>query len=654
MKQYAVYIKVFVIIFLTGTTIYPSVFAQNTENTFSVEDYLTMTRIGGPTFSPDGQWIVYTLGKKEKWDGKRSTNIWLKKSDNSQSVQLTNHEKGSYSPKWSPDSKQIAFLTSRSGKMQVYVIAVSGGEAMKATSAENGISNFYWIGNDAIVYSSDEPRDSTIVASEKKAGGAYIVGTEDHTSALWLQKIGEETPKKITNGSYYINEFAVSVDGKLFCLVVSSNSHMYTHLVEGKVILINEKGEELFSFKDAHTLANPTVSPDGKKASWVGCTTGYSENNGLYVVDVASKSVKNLTKEFDPTIGQIQWLDNNAIAFKTPRNVTDGIYSASVSSGEIKPLLKPHFGIGSFSIHAKSKKISFTGETSNKPKELIVATVGAEPAKAQYFTDYNDWVTKKNLAKTKVIQYKSYDDFQIEAVLHLPLDYKEGNKYPLMVLPHGGPDGIVQDKFRLFGQLFAKEGLIVFEPNFRGGIGYGSELYQANRGRLGDVDYKDIMWGVNHLIAKGMVDSTKMVVGGWSYGGYMTNWVIGHTNRFKAAVCVAGIANTVSMYAQSDINHGDIANWEFKGVPVKNMENFHRSSPLESLINCTTPTLYLHGEADTRVPVAQAWEGYRALEDLGVETKMVLYPGASHGIRAPKQFVNVMESWTSWYKAHLD
>jgi dipeptidyl aminopeptidase/acylaminoacyl peptidase len=210
------------------------------------------------------------------------------------------------------------------------------------------------------------------------------------------------------------------------------------------------------------------------------------------------------------------------------------------------------------------------------------------------------------------------------------------------------------DDFGLFGQIFAQEGIVVFEPNFRGGIGFGSEMYEANRGRLGDIDYKDIMAGVAYLIEEGVADPQKLVVGGWSYGGYMTNWMIGHTNRFKAAVSVAGIANTVSMYAQSDINHGDLARWEFKGVPVLNMENFKRSSPIEFLHNCTTPTLILHGEADERVPVAQAWEIYRALTDLGVEVQMVLYPGAGHGISAPKQFVDVATRWVEWYKKFIE
>ena len=162
------------------------------------------------------------------------------------------------------------------------------------------------------------------------------------------------------------------------------------------------------------------------------------------------------------------------------------------------------------------------------------------------------------------------------------------------------------------------------------------------------------MSGVDYLIKNKIADEDKIVVGGWSYGGYMTNWIIGHTDRFKAAVSVAGVTNTVSNYAQSDINHGEIAYWEFVGLPVTDVEQFTNSSPLEYLKNAKTPTLIMHGEADDRVHVMQSWEIYRALEDLGVEVEMVLYPDAKHSIIPPNQRVDVFKRWVEWYKKYLD
>jgi dipeptidyl aminopeptidase/acylaminoacyl peptidase len=276
------------------------------------------------------------------------------------------------------------------------------------------------------------------------------------------------------------------------------------------------------------------------------------------------------------------------------------------------------------------------------------------PNKAKALDCPTEWMRDRDLAGTRVITYNSFDGQAIEAVLTLPPGHDSNKSYPLVVLPHGGPDGMSMDDFSLTGQLFAQEGMMVLEPNFRGGIGYGSEFYKANRGRIGDIDYKDIMAGVDYLIREGMADSTKLVVGGWSFGGTMTNWIIGHTNRFKAAVSVAGVCDYYSRYGLGDINHSDVARWEFMGVPVLNPENFTRSSPIQFLHRCSTPTLIMHGENDYRVPVGQAWQSYRALTDAGVQVRFVLYPDADHGISAPKQYADVMTRWVEWYNQHLD
>ena len=209
------------------------------------------------------------------------------------------------------------------------------------------------------------------------------------------------------------------------------------------------------------------------------------------------------------------------------------------------------------------------------------------------------------------------------------------------------------DKFNSMAQLFSQAGLIVFEPNFRGSIGYGSEFYAANRGKLGYVDYNDIMSGVDYLIEQDIADRNKLFVGGWSYGGYMTNWIIAHTKKFLAAVSVAGISNTVSNYAQSDINHGEIADWEFEGVPVYEKDKFEHSSPFDFLNNVGTPLLLMHGESDTRVSVMQSWEIYRALVDRNQDVELVLYPGAEHSIKSPMQRKDVMRRWIEWYEKYL-
>jgi dipeptidyl aminopeptidase/acylaminoacyl peptidase len=627
------------------------VLCQEKIDKFTTQDYLAMSSLSSPRISPDGTLIVYMSGEKEKWDSQANNNLWLISTDGAKRFQLTNSEKADWNPLWSPDGSKIAFLSGRSGKSQVHVISLSGGESHQVTYAENGVDSYRWIDNATIACASPVSRDAALLKTEEEAGGGYVVGTKSTTSDLWIQSLTDKNDtKKITGGTYYIMDMCPSPDGKYFLMTTADNSEFYNQITDSMVRLIDRENKELFSFKGAEAFEDVGFSPDGTKISFTGNTVGYSSNNSLFVYDLETKELKNLTEKFDPTLRSVQWFDNKTITFLTLHRSYTGIYGVSLEGNEIRPLLEPYFVTFDYSINSATGLLCFYGTRGQNPSRLYVHHGGDSASDAKAIFSPNEWIREKNLASTKVIRYPSFDGYTIEAVLTLPPSYDQTKRYPLMVLPHGGPDGMSLDDFGLFGQLFAQEGIIVFEPNFRGGIGFGSQMYEANRGRLGDIDYKDIMAGVDHLIEEGIADPEKLVVGGWSYGGYMTNWIIGHTDRFKAAVSVAGIANTVSMYAQSDINHGDLARWEFKGVPVLNMENFRRSSPIEFLHNCTTPTLILHGEADDRVPVAQAWELYRALTDLGVEVQMVLYPGAGHGISGPKQFADVTTRWVAWYK----
>ncbi len=629
-------------------------FAQGNPDKFTIQDFYFFSRFNGVDFSPNGEMIAYALGEKEEWDGNRNYNIWIVKGESKEHLQLTNSDKNDSDPKWSPDGSTIAFLSTRSEKTQVYKISIKGGEATQVTFTERGVNSFEWIDNSTVAFLTDEPRDSVLTAREETAGDGYVFGTTFHTSALCTQSIKDESVvNKITGGSYYISEFAVSRDGSSFLLITAENSDLFESLVNGRVLWVDSDGKDFYSFNDAKVFTAPAISPDGTRACFVGNTVGYSSNNALFVVDKETKATKNLTTDFDPTVNEVEWIDNENISFRTPRNVYSGIYSVNIN-GKVTTLFKPSYVISSYSLSTETNELAFIGSSSNIPNELFVSKFEGDPKEALQLTDVSTWVQEKNLGTSKVIQYPSYDGTIIEAVLTLPPGYDDSKPYPLMVLPHGGPDGIIMDRFNYFGQIFSQEGLVVFEPNFRGGIGYGSEFYAANRGKLGYVDYDDIMSGVDYLINNKITDEDKMVVGGWSYGGYMTNWIIGHTNRFKAAVSVAGVTNTVSNYAQSDINHGEIAYWEFVGLPVTDVELFTNSSPLEYLKNAKTPTLIMHGEADDRVHVMQSWEIYRALEDLGVEVEMVLYPDAKHSITAPNQRVDVFKRWVEWYKKYLN
>ncbi|EYF00129.1 peptidase S9, prolyl oligopeptidase [Chondromyces apiculatus DSM 436] len=253
--------------------------------------------------------------------------------------------------------------------------------------------------------------------------------------------------------------------------------------------------------------------------------------------------------------------------------------------------------------------------------------------------------------KTEVVRWKNPDGIEVEGILTLSPHAPTGPT-PLLVSPHGGPDAVSQERFDLFARYFAARGYAVLRPNYRGSFGYGLDFYAANRGRLGAIEFADIESGVDALIASGRVDPQRLYYGGWSWGGYITAWTIAHTSRYRAAIVGAGVIDVVTQYILSDINHGAAADWEFRGNPWKAPQRFADSNPLRFLHQIKTPTLIFHGESDDRVPPMQGRALYRALTDIGCETRLLLYPREPHGFQEPAHRAHLWATWNAWYATH--
>ncbi len=276
----------------------PQLFAQGNQDKFTIQDFYFYSRFNGMDFSPNGEMIAYALGDKKEWDDKRNYNIWIVKGESKENLQLTTSDKNDFNPKWSPDGSTIAFLSTRSEKTQVYKISIKGGEATQVTSTERGVNSFEWIDNSTIAFLTDEPRDSVLTAREEAAGGGYVFGTTFHTSAIWTQSIKDESVvNKITDGTYYISEFAASRDGSSFLLLTAENSDLFESLVNGRVLWVDSDGKVFYSFNDAKVFTAPSISPDGIRACFVGNTVGYSSNNALFVVDKKTGETKKSNRQ---------------------------------------------------------------------------------------------------------------------------------------------------------------------------------------------------------------------------------------------------------------------------------------------------------------------------------------------------------------------
>ncbi len=614
----------------------------------SVEDHLGMENLNSHRVFRSK--ILYAGTSKTNWDGRTVSSVMVSDLDGSNAMRLTENEYD-YDPQWSKDGQWISFISYRNNLQQIYLLPATGGEAKMISDAQNYLSGYQWLDNETIAYVDDEPRDSVLVAQEVANGGGYWAGTEFFTNALWTYNIHSGNKKKITDGSYRIIDFKFSADGQRLAILGAKNYDNYEAITNAWIEVLDMKtGKSLYKFREANSLNHPCFSPSGQQIAFAGSTEGYASNDGLFIANITSGETKNMTYAFDPTIEHLEWVDEQNISFSTPRNGYTGVYKLNLA-GEITPLLSPYWVVYNYQLI--DGRIYFTASRSAKTKQLYRLAAGSKPEDAVPLTDLNAGLKSKIKTTSGVLDYKSNDGTRVQGIVNYPPDYNRNQTYPLMVIPHGGPDAVVLDDFNWMGQFFADNGYVVFQPNFRGSIGYGRDFYAGNRNAFGHTDFDDIMAGVDQLIKRGIVDENKLVLGGWSYGGYMANWAITQTDRFKAAISVAGVSNLVSLYGQHEFSNRDIGVWEYKALLIDKPENYRKASPVFYVKNANTPLLILHGANDSRSPTLQAWEMYRAMKDAGKTVEMMIYPRAEHSIGNPRQFKSVLSNWLNWADRHI-
>jgi len=367
------------------------------------------------------------------------------------------------------------------------------------------------------------------------------------------------------------------------------------------------------------------------------------------LLDIGKRATRNLTgASLDRAIHEHRWTkDGSLLALYADgfRNKLVGFSPEGMSKNPPNP---PAGNVSGFAV-SDSGEVVFVGQSARTPPELWLWDQKNSPKQVSHL---NDTWKQYALGAPEFYKYKSFDGLEIEAALLKPAGADPRAKLPLVALIHGGPTGNWQDSIEVWGQLLATHGYAVFYPNIRGSVGYGESFIEMNRGDWGGADFKDVMWGVKDLVDRGIADPSKLGIGGWSYGGYMSEWAITQTNDFKAAVSGAGLSNLISEYGSEQ--HPSYDEW-FYGVPYESesLVKFLNSSPFTQLKNAKTPTLVLQGEADTTDPLGQSQELYRGLKHYGVESELVEYPREPHGFREEKHLLDRLSRILAWYDAHV-
>ncbi len=620
----------------------------NAPKLLTPEASLNLRSISDLQFSPDGSRVAFVVTEPPKGE-RRARHIWLFEKESGAIRQFTFSAKDESSPRWSPDGKQLAFLSNRDDQQQIYVMRADGGEAAAATKGKRSVHSFGWSPDGKqIAYLAPDAKSATEEKKDKDKDDARVVDKNDKQPRLWLLTLATNEAKALTDTKWEVSDLAWLKTGDR--LVVSATDHPESDQETHRIFSISiQDSSRRLIFAPHGPFRELQVSPDGATVSYIGSRVDGPTPHDLMLLDIEKRATRNLTgASLDRAISEYRWMkDGSMLALYADgfRNKLVGFSPEGMSKDPSNP---PASNVNAFAV-SDAGDIVFAGQSATTPPELWLWDQKNSPRQVSHIND--SW-KQFTLSAPEFYKYKSFDGLEIEAALLKPAGAEGKSKLPLIALIHGGPTGNWQDSIEVWGQLLAARGYAVFYPNIRGSVGYGQKFIEMNRGDWGGADFKDVMWGVKDLIDRGIADPTKLGIGGWSYGGYMAEWAITQTNDFKAAVSGAGLSNLISEYGSEE--HPSYDEW-FYGVPYESdsLVKFLNSSPFTQLKNAKTPTLILQGETDTTDPPDQSQELYRGLKHYGVETELVMYPREPHGLREEKHLLDRLNRILAWYDAHL-
>jgi dipeptidyl aminopeptidase/acylaminoacyl peptidase len=639
-----------------------------TPRPMGIIDLLNLPRLGDPQMSPTGKDVLYTRADADWKAGRRITHIWRAPIDGGQPAQLTSSADGENGPRWSPDGKAIAFTSKRGDDefAQVYLLAADGGEARQLTRHGSAVSELTWTPDgSAIFFKAREAKTAEDKAREKARDDVYLYDENYKQTHIWKVNVASKAETRITDGDFSVTDYDLSEDGRRMTYL-RAPTPLLGDGDRSEVWVANTDGSNAIQVtKNAVQETGAAISPDSAQVLFISGSNAKFEtyyNGRLFVAPAAGGAAHVLVGENEPfDVDRAAWSnDGTSIYFLANRGVHEELFVVPAAGGKPRQLTNGQHNLSALSdarlTSAPAADVfTFLAANSHSGGEVWTMTP-RDPAPKQVTHAFDYLGREIALGKQEAIQWKGADGVAIEGMVTYPVNYTPGQKYPLAVMTHGGPQAA--DKYGVGSmayeiQVLAGKGYVSLQPNYRGSTGYGDAFLRDMVGHYFQNAHLDVMAGVDELIRRGIADPDRMVKMGWSAGGHMTNKVITVTNRFKAASSGAGVAQWMSMYAQSDIRSYRTP-W-FGGTPWQAgapIEAYWNNSPLKDVANVKTPTLFFVGEKDPRVPMPQSLEMYRALKSNGVPTHLYVAPREPHGWGELRHQLSKLNAEIEWFEKY--
>ena len=627
----------------------------------TVDQILSLKRAGSPEISPDGRWVAYTVRETNWDDNAYETEIWLADAAGSAPRQLTNAKKSSRAPAWSPDEARLAFISDRTDKSQIYVINPLGGEAEALTALDDGVNSFEWSPDGkAIAYTATEPKSTALKDRDKKYGEFQVVEQDYRMTHLFVLDVASHATRALTSGAFTVGGFAWSPDGKSIAFDHRVNpSPGFGGTGDISIVTVADGSIRKLVTQDGPD-DNPVWSPDGTRIAFetaMASKTYFYANRVIATVPASGGTPTVLTSAFDEDPSIVAWKPSG-LFFAASQRTNAYLFRIDPESKAIARLAPAEAWVGSgFSLSRDGSKIAFVASDAASMAEVFVAP--ATMQQPRKLSNMNAQTASWAAGTLEVVSWKSQDGAAIEGVLHKPADFDPSRKYPLLVVIHGGPTGIsraVPYTSTIYPiDVWVPRGVLVLEPNYRGSAGYGAKFRALNVRNLGVGDAWDVLSGIDALVARGMVDPARIGAMGWSQGGYISAYLTTHDSaRFKAISVGAGISDWTTYYVNTDIT--PFTRQYLQANPWNDPEIYARTSPITYVKQAKTPTLIQHGATDQRVPLPNAFELYRGLQDNNVPSKLIVYQGFAgigHGPSKPKSHRATMEHNLEWFDQYM-